>query len=185
MNNNSIVKANSCEITYTHHNHSSQQEHLQIILLSPPFPFITIFRGDKVSILYDPGLFPTIFENGVIRNGGIPQKGDLKLHLRKFEQDVDKNIPDKDNNGLAIIDFELWRPVYRQNFGKFQIYKNESIELVRDEHPHYTMEELNREADRMFTESAKNFMLETIELGKQLRPNAKVQSETIQIAVSN
>lgn len=124
--------------------------------------------------MYDPGLFPAIYENGSYRNGGVPQQGDLKIHLAKFEFDVDKNVPDKDNDGLIIIDFELWRPVYRQNFGKLAPYKSVSLKLVQEANPNFTVDEVKIEADRIFTEFAKTFMLETIELGKQLRPNAKV-----------
>lgn len=160
-------------------------------------------RGDKVSILYDPGLFPCklylncplningcdifsviyiffavefpgIYENGTFRNGGVPQQGDLKSHLEKFQLDVDKQIPDIENSGIAIIDFELWRPVYRQNFLKLQPYKDTSVKLVKDANPLLTKQEVDNEANRIFTEFAKTFMTETIELGKQLRPNAKV-----------
>ncbi len=124
--------------------------------------------------MYDPGLFPAILDDNSTRNGGVPQSGDLKIHLEKFELDVDKQIPDKENSGLAIIDFELWRPVYRQNFGKFLPYKDLSIKLIGAANPQFTKEEAMDEAQRVFTESAKTFMLETIKLGKQLRPNAKV-----------
>lgn len=104
----------------------------------------------------------------------MPQEGNLKMHLYKFQRDVDSQIPDKDNYGLAIIDFELWRPVYRQNFGKLQPYKDISVKLAGDANPHFTQEECVNEASRLFTEYAKTFMKETIELGQQLRPNAKV-----------
>lgn len=121
--------------------------------------------------------FPGIYENGTFRNGGVPQQGNLKAHLEKFRNDVDRQIPDEENSGLAIIDFELWRPVYRQNFGKFQPYKDTSVKLVRDANPLFTKEECDAEANRLFTEFARTFMTTTIELGKQLRPNAKVLSD--------
>ncbi|XP_037032943.1 hyaluronidase Tab y 2.0101-like [Bradysia coprophila] len=130
------------------------------------------FRGEQISILYDPGLFPAIYPNGTYRNGGVPQEGDLKLHLEKFELDVDKYIPDKENSGLAIIDFELWRPVYRQNFGKLLPYKELSTTLVAEAMGNLTDEAYSMARD-FFTDSAKMFMLETIEFAKQLRPNAK------------
>lgn len=136
------------------------------------------YRGDQVSILYDPGWFPAILTHAssnelILRNGGVPQEGDLKAHLQKFQQDVDENIPDSENSGLAIIDFEYWRPVYRQNFGKLQPYKDLSIKLVKDANPTFSETEVKNEASRLFTEYAKIFMTETIELGKKLRPNAK------------
>ncbi|KAJ6645442.1 Hyaluronidase Tab [Pseudolycoriella hygida] len=131
------------------------------------------FRGNHISMLYDPGLFPAILSNGSLRNGGVPQQGDLKAHLEKFQLDVDKYIPDGENTGLAIVDFELWRPVYRQNYGKFQPYKDLSVELIKKLNTSYNEREVHEEASRAFTESAKMFMTETIKLGKQLRPKAK------------
>lgn len=131
------------------------------------------FRGEQISILYDPGLFPAIFPNGTYRNGGVPQEGNLRLHLEKFENDVDKYIPDKENSGLAIIDFELWRPVFRQNFGRLLPYKELSTELVVNATANLTEEVARSMADRIFTHAAKMFMLETIKFAKQLRPNAK------------
>lgn len=97
----------------------------------------------------------------------------MKTHLAKFQRDVDKQIPDIENCGLAIIDFELWRPVYRQNFGKLQPYKDVSFRLVKDANPDFSATEVENEANRLFTEFAKTFITETIELAKQLRPKAK------------
>lgn len=131
-------------------------------------------RGEQVSILYDPGLFPAILPNGSHRNGGVPQAGNLKIHLEKFEHDVDKYIPDKNNSGLAIIDFELWRPVFRQNFGRLQPYKDLSASLVANATANLTQEEVRSMAGDIFTDAAKMFMLETINFAKLLRPNAQV-----------
>lgn len=63
--------------------------------------------------------------------------------------------------------------MYRQNFGKLQPLKDLSIKLVQDANPKFSTAELEKEANRLFTMHAKIFMIETIELGKQLRPNAK------------
>ncbi|KAJ6620944.1 Hyaluronidase Tab, partial [Pseudolycoriella hygida] len=134
--------------------------------------------GDKVSILYDPGLFPALLKNSSSnqlfhRNGGVPQKGNLKLHLEMFEKNVNELIPDKDNSGLAIIDFESWRPVYRQNFGTLQPYKDLSKKLVQQNHPRWTKNDIEKEADRIFTQHGKKFILETLRLAKELRPKAR------------
>lgn len=64
------------------------------------------FPGDKMSILYDPGLFPALLSNGhddyAVRNGGVPQEGDLQLHLDEFKKRVDESI-DKDFNGKTVF----------------------------------------------------------------------------------
>lgn len=60
------------------------------------------FQGDKIAILYDPGKFPAIIKaNGTtsLRNGGVPQEGNLTEHLQAFEQIVDTLIPNQGFSG--------------------------------------------------------------------------------------
>lgn len=66
------------------------------------------FRGEKIAILYDPGDFPAILENIqtkelFLRNGGVPQEGNLTLHFMLFEEAVNKLIPDKNFNGKYFL----------------------------------------------------------------------------------
>ncbi|XP_026331223.1 uncharacterized protein LOC113238609 isoform X2 [Hyposmocoma kahamanoa] len=133
------------------------------------------FPGDKMSILYDPGLFPALLSNGksnfAVRNGGVPQEGDLKLHLNEFKKRMDESI-DKDFNGVGVIDFESWRPILRQNFGNLAPYKNFSYDIERDNHPWWFEKTIKAEAKRRFETAGKQFMQQTLELAKQLRPNA-------------
>lgn len=128
--------------------------------------------------MYDPGLFPALLSNAssgqlVRRNGGVPQAGSLREHLDTFARVVDELIPDKNNNGLAIIDFESWRPVYRQNFGTLEPYKTVSIELARQKHCLWPKPRIEAEAQRAFEAAGRAFMLDTLQLAKQLRPNAQ------------
>lgn len=63
------------------------------------------FRGDKITILYDPGLFPALLTEGetvVKRNGGVPQEGDLNKHLQLFQKHLILQIPDKNFAGNYI-----------------------------------------------------------------------------------
>ncbi|KAI5631570.1 hyaluronidase domain-containing protein [Phthorimaea operculella] len=65
------------------------------------------FRGDKIVIFYDPGLFPAIFQNQTsgqlrYRNGGVPQEGDLEEHLESFRAVVNQTIPDPDFRGNTL-----------------------------------------------------------------------------------
>lgn len=56
------------------------------------------FRGEKITILYNPGNFPGIVDN-VNVNGIVPQEGNLLAHLQKFKQDLEQAIPDKNFQG--------------------------------------------------------------------------------------
>lgn len=62
------------------------------------------FRGEKVTILYDPGLFPALLKNETsgkfkFRNGGVPQEGNLTKHLMAFKDEIDLSIPGKNFDG--------------------------------------------------------------------------------------
>lgn len=57
------------------------------------------FRGNFISILYDPGKFPALLkqqnENQLYRrNGGVPQEGSLRDHLDEFRKQLEELIPD-------------------------------------------------------------------------------------------
>lgn len=107
------------------------------------------------------------------RNGGVPQQGDLKEHLTVFRQHINELIPNSNNDGLAIIDFESWRPVYRQNFGTLQPYRDLSVQIERKSHPFQPSNRIEAEATRHFEESAKKFMENSIEVARKLRPRAQ------------
>lgn len=58
------------------------------------------FRGDIITILYDPGAFPAILTSSktrkvVLRNGGVPQEGNLTLHLDIFRKTIEELIPNE------------------------------------------------------------------------------------------
>ncbi|GBP03438.1 Hyaluronidase [Eumeta japonica] len=55
------------------------------------------FRGEKISILYDPGIFPALLENEtsgnlIYRNGGVPQEGNLERHLVAFAEFMEQSV---------------------------------------------------------------------------------------------
>lgn len=134
--------------------------------------------GSGVSILYDPGKFPALLENSstrsiVQRNGGVPQQGNLNEHLDTFQQHINELIPDPNNDGLAIIDFESWRPVYRQNFGVLQPYRDLSERIERKRHPLMPEPRIEAEAMRNFEMSGRKFMETSIVTARKLRPRAK------------
>lgn len=130
--------------------------------------------GDRIAILYDPGDFPAILRNGnelFLRNGGVPQEGNLTLHLDVFQETVETLIPEN-YDGIGVIDFESWRPIYRQNFGSLQPYKDLSMEIEQNRHPLWNKNRLEQEAIERFEIAGKEYMEETLILAQQLRPNA-------------
>uniref|UniRef100_A0A4W2ECY5 Hyaluronidase n=1 Tax=Bos indicus x Bos taurus TaxID=30522 RepID=A0A4W2ECY5_BOBOX len=126
---------------------------------------ITLFYADRL------GYYPKINERtGVHKNGGIPQVASLKKHLDKAEKDIAYYMP-IDNVGLAVIDWENWRPTWVRNWKPKDVYKKASIELVLQQNRHFTLKEATKRAKADFEKAAKSFMQETLKLGKFLRPN--------------
>lgn len=65
----------------------------------------------------------------------VPQEGSIEQHLVQYKKHVDEQIPDINNSGLIIIDFESWRPIFRQNFGSLKPYKDLSFKIEQQNHP--------------------------------------------------
>lgn len=107
------------------------------------------------------------------RNGGAPQKGNLNEHLKALRQQINELIPDPKNNGLAIIDFESWRPVYRQNFGTLQPYRDLSEKIERTQHPYMSKESIKAEATRSFEKAGRSYVEDSLAAARKLRPHAK------------
>lgn len=137
-----------------------------------------LIRGSYVTILYEPGYSPELIEieathTFVVKNGGVPQKGNLDEHLVAFEKKVNELIPDTDYNGLAIIDFELWRPIYRQHWASLAKYRDYSEQIEKEKNPLLSDKEAKIEAMNNFETAARSFMEGTILKAKQMRPQAK------------
>ncbi|XP_031236643.1 hyaluronidase-5 [Mastomys coucha] len=125
---------------------------------------ITIFYSDRL------GLYPHIDDSKLIFHGGIPQLGSLKSHLEVAKSDILHYMP-IDNVGLAVIDWEEWRPTWSRNWKAKDIYRNKSIELVQQQNTQLNLTEAIHKAKEEFEEAARHFMEETLILGKSLRPN--------------
>ena len=104
---------------------------------------ITLFYADRL------GYYPNINEStGVHKNCGLPQVGSLKKHLDKAEKDIAYYMP-IDNVGLAVIDWENWRPTWERNWKPKDVYKKESIELVLQQNYTLLWKRLPRERKRI------------------------------------
>ncbi|XP_064154304.1 hyaluronidase-3 [Anguilla rostrata] len=129
------------------------------------------FLGQNMTIFYHNklGLYPYLSKGGDDVNGGIPQRGNLRAHLGEAKSKIEALLLPL-FHGLAVIDWEEWRPLWVQNFGKKRKYQELSKELVREEHPELSGEEVTFLARKQFNKSARDFLFSTLQLGVQLRP---------------
>uniref|UniRef100_A0A7M4FXR3 Hyaluronidase n=1 Tax=Crocodylus porosus TaxID=8502 RepID=A0A7M4FXR3_CROPO len=129
--------------------------------------------GSNVTIFYHThlGHYPFYSDNGYPVNGGVPQNESLIKHLNKAKSDIDYSIPMKKFQGLAVIDWENWRPQWDRNWGNKTIYRNKSLELVRRHHPQWSEDKLRKVAKEEFENAGKSFMNNTILLAEHMRPN--------------
>ncbi|KAJ8394866.1 hypothetical protein AAFF_G00042210 [Aldrovandia affinis] len=82
---------------------------------------------------------------------------------------VNKYIREPMAKGLAVIDWEEWRPLWIRNWDTKDVYRNHSRRLVAQKNPSWSPEKVGKVAQLEFELSAKNFMLETLRLAKSLR----------------
>ncbi|XP_077458765.1 hyaluronidase-2-like [Stigmatopora argus] len=150
------------------HRVALQLDQFQIVA-SPNEGFVkqnlTIFYNDRL------GLYPHFEEDGTPVNGGLPQAASLARHLAKMPEGVEKYIREPGAKGLAVIDWEEWRPLWIRNWEAKDVYRRHSKELVRQKNPDWPPERVSKVAMQEFEASAKRFMLETLKLAKHLRPN--------------
>ncbi|BES91875.1 hyaluronoglucosaminidase [Nesidiocoris tenuis] len=130
------------------------------------------FKGNRMVILYDPGLFPAILDSGD-RNGGVPQEGNLDLHLRKFATDLQEAIPSADFDGVGVIDFEHWRPIWRENWSKLDIYRQRSKDIEKMKNPFASKSFIEKQAISRFEKAAYAFIDASLSMARQLRPKAR------------
>lgn len=130
------------------------------------------FLGEQISLFYNLGTWPR-FSGNLSINGGIPQLANLTNHLYKAQIDIKTILPQKNFSGLAVIDFESWRPIFALNFDSLQIYQKKSLELAKQKFPDYDKDALLKEATKEFERAAKSIIGKTLDLARQLRPIGK------------
>ncbi|XP_008287532.1 hyaluronidase-2 [Stegastes partitus] len=139
------------------------------IVASPNEGFVrqnlTIFYKDRL------GLYPYFESDETPVNGGLPQVASLTQHLEKMPEGVRRYIREPEARGLAVIDWEEWRPLWIRNWDNKDIYRRHSSELVRQKNPTWPPEQVGKVAQQEFEMSARRFMLETLRHAKNLRPN--------------
>ncbi|XP_026791484.2 hyaluronidase-2 [Pangasianodon hypophthalmus] len=126
---------------------------------------LTIFYKDRL------GLYPYFNSDNNPVNGGLPQIASLTQHLEKMPQDIVRYIHNPAAKGLAVIDWEEWRPLWIRNWDTKNIYRNQSRLLVSKKNPTWDQIQVNKVAQQEFEISGRTFMLKSLQLAKSLRPN--------------
>lgn len=131
------------------------------------------FMGENITIFYAEklGLYPRYSAKLEAINGGVPQNASLEKHLRAASNDIRSFIPDRDFQGLAVVDWESWRPVWERNWDSKHVYWEGSKAVVRSIHPDWTPAQVDAAARVEFMKAGREFMEETLKLGQDERPN--------------
>lgn len=125
---------------------------------------ITIFYRDRL------GLYPRFDLAGRSVHGGVPQNGSLWAHLKMLREHVEHYIRTEEPAGLAVIDWEDWRPVWVRNWQDKDVYRRSSRQLVASCHPDWPSDRVVKQAQYEFEFAARQFMLETLRFVKEVRP---------------
>ncbi|RVE71500.1 hypothetical protein OJAV_G00052440 [Oryzias javanicus] len=133
-----------------------------------PGQFLTLFYEDRL------GLYPKVDTiKRKIYQGGIPQNGNLTEHLVKAEGQINRYISQDSSPGLAVIDWESWRPLWDQNWGSKRIYQKLSIAHALQIAPFLSLKHISKLAKMQFQQSGRSFMEKTISLGIGERPSRR------------
>ncbi|XP_034541920.1 hyaluronidase PH-20-like [Notolabrus celidotus] len=131
-----------------------------------PGQFLTIFYKERL------GLYPAVdTDKHITHLGGVPQKGNLTEHLAKAKGQIDYYISQEPSPGLAVIDWESWRPLWDLNWGSKRIYQKLSIARAIEMVPFLTMNKIQKFAKSHFQDAARRFMERTLSLGIGERPS--------------
>uniref|UniRef100_A0A8C6YSH5 Hyaluronidase n=1 Tax=Nothoprocta perdicaria TaxID=30464 RepID=A0A8C6YSH5_NOTPE len=125
---------------------------------------LTIFYKERL------GLYPYYTAQRAAVNGGVPQNSSLAEHLACLRRGIAKYIPSEAAEGLAVIDWEEWRPIWVRNWKPKDVYRNASQQLVRRRQPAWDAERVYREAVLEFESAAQRFMVKTLRHAKSARP---------------
>ncbi|WAR14695.1 HYAL1-like protein, partial [Mya arenaria] len=83
-------------------------------------PFITIWNAPSLTCFRKYGIDLDLSSFDIVANKGDTFEGDeiladYSVHIQKVVDDVNNFIPDVNFSGLAVIDWERWRPIFERN----------------------------------------------------------------------
>ncbi|XP_028906725.1 hyaluronidase-2 [Ornithorhynchus anatinus] len=125
---------------------------------------LTIFYRERL------GLYPFYDTGSVAVHGGVPQNSSIEKHLDRLPDGVKRYIRSSEREGLAVIDWEDWRPVWIRNWQSKDVYRQASRQLVASMHPGWPADQVGKQAQYEFEFAARQFMLQTLRLAKDIRP---------------
>ena len=97
----------------------------------------------------------------------------LTSHLEKVTEDIVSYIPDVNYDGIAVIDWEYWSPVWEAElFTYTKFYTSASIQMVQDRHPDWDRTLVEQVARIEFEQAAQSLFASTLRLATELRPKA-------------
>ncbi|XP_065605935.1 hyaluronidase-1 [Cyrtonyx montezumae] len=130
------------------------------------------FTGQDITLFYSSrlGLFPYYTAQGQPVNGGLPQNASLAAHLQRARRDITAALPSAVYDGLAVVDWEQWRPLWDRDWGSMDIYRQKSEQLVQQQHPLWPSSRVEEVAQQQYQEAARAFMEWTLQLGEAMRP---------------
>ena len=121
-------------------------------------------------------------------NGGVPQAADLAAHTAQVKVDVANMIPDEHFDGILVVDYEAWRPLFSECCDSLSLYREYFARLVRAD-PAWpagqNASEVAAEAERRFNAGAKTFFVATVAAIRGVRPHARVGFYSQRIDGSN
>ncbi len=121
------------------------------------------------------GLLPSAPRDasGEPTNGGIPQKANLTLHLATINSTFETSVPLNCTMWIDL-DWENWVPSWIY-VGKASYYQNESIALVRQQHPDWSNStRIEAEAARQFEAAGLALLIESIRFVRSIRPGLRI-----------
>ncbi|XP_068107663.1 hyaluronidase-2 isoform X2 [Hyperolius riggenbachi] len=130
------------------------------------------FTNQNLTMFYKErlGLYPYIDDHNVSFSGGVPQNASLQAHLDRMPEGIRQYIRSTEKDGLAVIDWEEWRPIWVRNWKTKDIYRQVSRQLVASRHPSWPLDEVAKQALYEFENSAREFMAMTLRYAKNERP---------------
>lgn len=126
-------------------------------------------RGGSI-VLYtgQAGLYPKEWQGQNV-NGGVPVACDMNAHLTKLRDDINRYIP-QNFSGYAVIDYEDWEPLWAETP---ELYREKTRAVVRAQYAGLSPQQVEEYSIRDHELAAKDFLLQTINTAKSMRPNAK------------